>query len=339
MLTDAPALRAALEETLGALTASRVHVEGLTRLAGGASQETWQLDLVVTDGDWQGSHPLVLRRQLGGKIFREALDLAREFRVMQAAHVSGVNVPRPYWFIPDLLGKPAALSRRVSGETIGRRIVREQALADARRRLPEQMAHQLAAIHAVDLDAHGLNEILPAPPPGSTPAQWVIAQLYANLDELGEPHPALELGLRWLIRHEPPPGRLTLVHGDFRIGNVLVNAAGLAGVLDWEFAHIGDPYQDLAWSFVRDWRFGMDHLAFGGIAQADDFLVPYERASGTRVDRERVYYWEVAGNVRWAVGMLNQAHRHLSGQEPNLEFASLGRRCAEIEWEILRLIS
>jgi aminoglycoside phosphotransferase (APT) family kinase protein len=108
--------------------------------------------------------------------------------------------------------------------------------------------------------------------------------------------------------------------------------------LDWEFAHIGDAYQDLAWPHLRDWRFGRDELHFGGIGTPRDFYAAYERVRGTRIDRARVHYWQVLGNVQWAVGMLNQARRHLSGEEPNLEFASLGRRCAEVELEVLRLI-
>jgi aminoglycoside phosphotransferase (APT) family kinase protein len=118
----------------------------------------------------------------------------------------------------------------------------------------------------------------------------------------------------------------------------MVNENGLVSVLDWEFAHIGDAYEDLAWSLVRDWRFGNDHLHFGGIASPDEFFAAYENAMNTKINFGAVRYWEVMGNVRWAVGMLNQAQRHLRGQEANLEFASLGRRCAEVELEVLALI-
>lgn len=332
-------LQTALEEKLRALTHSDVRVENLKILAGGASQETWRLDLHVADHETRGDYKLVLRRQLGGKIYREALDLAREFRVMQIAYASNVSLPYPQAFLPDLLERPAALLHRKDGETIGRRIVREPSLENARRQLPAQMGEMLARIHQVDLEKYPLRLFLPQPRVEQSPAQWTLAQLENNLDEIDEPHPALELGLRWLHRHEPPaPKNLALLHGDYRIGNVIVNENGLVSVLDWEFAHIGDPYEDLAWSLVRDWRFGSDHLHFGGIAQPDEYFAAYERSMNTTIDRTRVQYWEVMGNVRWAVGMLNQAQRHLRGQEPNLEFASLGRRCAELELEVLRLI-
>lgn len=333
-------LQIALEEKLRALTRGAVRVEHLKMLAGGASQEMWALDLILENGEPRGEYKLVLRRQLGGKIHPDALDLEREFRVMQIAYASNVVVPYPQAFLPDLLNRPAALIHRKHGETIGRRIVREPALENARQVLPKQMGAMLAQIHSIDLDKYAMRLFLPQPRVEQSPAQWLIAQMEKNLDDISEPHPALELGLRWLHRHEPPaPKHLAFLHGDYRIGNVMVNENGLVSVLDWEFAHIGDAYEDLAWSLVRDWRFGNDHLHFGGIAQPDEFFAAYENARHTKVDLARVHYWQVLGNVRWAIGMLNQAQRHLRGLEANLEFASLGRRCAEVELEVLHLVA
>jgi aminoglycoside phosphotransferase (APT) family kinase protein len=237
------------------------------------------------------------------------------------------------------MGQPAMLVQRLEGETIGRKVVKAPELAPARANLPRQMGQALAAIHAIDLEATQLQSLLPAPAPGQTPAQALIQQYEANLDEIEEPHPALELAMRWLRQNEPsPPERLVLLHGDFRIGNMMVDAQGLSGVLDWEFAHIGDPAQDLGWPFVRTWRFKVDHLRFGGVGAAEPFLQAYHEASGRSIPAERIFYWEVFGNVLWAIVTLNQARRHLSGQEPNLELASLGRLCAEVEMEVLSLI-
>ncbi len=379
MSVDASTLQNALQEQLRALTHGDARIENLKLLAGGASQETWALDLFLENGEPRGEYALVLRRQLGGKIYPDALDLAREFRVMQIAYASDVWLPYPQAFLPALLGRPAALLHRKEGETIGRKIVRDPALQAVRAKLPAQMGAMLARIHRIDIDAHHMRLFLPQPistertpfrSPAAenaaaenaaaenaaaenaaaenaaararhipSPAQWILAQLKKNLDEIGEPHPALELGLRWLERHEPPaPRKLTFCHGDYRIGNVVVNENGLVSVLDWEFGHIGDPYEDLAWPLVRDWRFGNDAMRFGGVAQPDEFFAAYEKESGVTLDADAVHYWQVMGNLRWAVGMLNQAQRHLRGQEPNLEFASLGRRCAEVELEALHLV-
>ncbi|MCG8349986.1 MAG: phosphotransferase family protein [Chloroflexales bacterium] len=337
-MTDTIALQTALQQAIADAAGGAVEIGALQLVAGGASQETWLLDAVIADGAHAGTYRLVLRRPLGGKIYAAALDLSEEFAVLSAAFAAGAPAPQPLWFFPDLLDRPALLMTRLDGETIGRKIVKDPGLATARARLPQHMGQALATIHSIDYAMHPDLATLPKPPSGQTPAQASIVQLETDLDQLGEPHPALEVALRWLRLHEPPPVESVLIHGDFRIGNMVVNPDGLVGVLDWEFAHLGDPAEDLAWPLTRDWRFGVDHLHFGGVDQADAFLAAYAAASGHQVDPARVAYWEIMSNVKWAIGALNQAQRHLSGAEHNLEFASLGRRCAEMELEALALI-
>lgn len=336
-MTDRPNLETVLADAVSMLLARPVHLSGFRQLAGGASKEIWRLDATILGEPNSESRRLVLVRQLGGKIKSDALDLPEEYQTLACAYTAGVPTPEPLLLLPDLLGRPAALVAWLEGESIGRRIVREPALAAARERLPGQLGAALATIHQIDPLA--LGAALPGPVNGQSPAQAAIAQIEADLDRIGEPHPAIELGLRWLRRHEPaPPRRLSVLHGDFRVGNIMVAPEGLAGILDWEFAHLGDPYEDLAWPLVRDWRFGNDALRFGGIASPEPFFAAYSAAGGFAPDPTIVHYWEIIGNLRWAVGCLSQADRHLSGQEPNLEFASLGRRCAEMELEALRLI-
>jgi aminoglycoside phosphotransferase (APT) family kinase protein len=324
-------LEAFLQEKLS----QPVHLCGARQLTGGASRDTWTVDLVVHGAEKQS---LVVRRDLGGQIMPDALDRATEFAVLQRAHQAGVLVPRPRWVCMDatVLGSPFFVMDRLEGESVGRRVLRDTDLAEARRRLPAQMGEQLAKIHALSFE--GLDG-LPRPGPGQSPAQVALARTAEQLRGLGEPHPVLELVLRWLGRHAPACPRLVLVHGDFRIGNLMVGREGLVGVFDWEFAHIGDPAEDLAWPCVKSWRFGHDELKLGGVGHPEDFVAAYERASGTRVDREAVRFWELVGNLRWAVGCIVQAHRHLSGQAASVELASLGRRTCEMELELLDLIT
>jgi aminoglycoside phosphotransferase (APT) family kinase protein len=130
-----------------------------------------------------------------------------------------------------------------------------------------------------------------------------------------------------------------VVHGDFRVGNFMVGIKGLKGIVDWEYSHIGDPIEDLAWLCLRDWRYGNGQLKLGGIApNREPFIQAYERVSGRKIDRKAVDFWEIVGNLRWAVAGLTQANRHLSGGEESVELASLGRRSAEMQLEMLRLI-
>ncbi len=338
-MPDTQELKTALEARLAERVDSPLSLTNLEMLAGGSSQETWRLDLTVEEGSFKGFHPLILRRPLGGSIFEIALDLKREFAVVCAASQNGVPSPRPYWMLEEVLGAPATLVERLNGESIGRKLVRATHLAAARHKLPAQLGTALAALHQVDYAAYGLDRLLSKPERGQTPAQTRLAQIEAELDALDEPHPVLELALNWLRRHEPaPPPKLVLIHGDFRIGNVLVNEDGLVALIDWEFSHLGDYAEDLAYPLVREWRFGMDRLRLGGIGQPEEYFQAYEAASQFPVDPDRVAYWELIGNVWWAVGLLKQTKRHLSGEQPNLEFACLGRRCCEMELEILNLL-
>ena len=283
-------------------------------LPGGASKEAWAVD---SDGE-----PLLVRRAGGGVIHLHTLSLRHEFEVLRVAHAAGVNVPRPVAYIEDLGGREAFVMERLEGETIGRRIVR-MAVPD---RLPEQMAEELAKIHAL--------------PPQRLPflEDASVDRLVEELDEIGEPHPAIELGLWWLRENRPPRRPALVVHGDFRIGNLVVDENGLVGVLDWEFAHLDDPARDLSFALVRAWRFGVPERRLGGIGDVEPYLVRYNELTGFDVRLEELDYWELAGNVAWAIGCLTQARRHLTGQERSVELAILGRLGAEVEHEICHLL-
>ena len=283
-------------------------------LPGGASKEAWAVD---ADG-----RRLLVRRAGGGVIHRHTLSLKHEFEVLQAAHAEGVKVPEPVLYIEDLDGREAFVMERIEGETIGRRIVRMQ----VPERLPLQMAEELAKIHAL--------------PPEELPflEEATIDRLVEELDEFGEPHPAIELGLWWLRENRLPRREPVVVHGDYRIGNLAVAENGLVAVLDWEFAHLDDPARDLSFALVRAWRFGVPELRLGGIADVETYLERYNELTGFDLRPEELDYWELAGNVAWAVGCLTQAQRHLSGRDRSVELAILGRLGAEVEHEICHLL-
>ncbi|WP_243095148.1 phosphotransferase family protein [Thermus thalpophilus] len=321
-------MKEALESELGAIFGPG-EVVRLHRLPGGASKEAWAVDYRVGET----VHPLFLRRAGGGVIYRGTLSLATEFRILQLAQAQGVRVPEPLAYFPDLEGREAFLMRRLEGESIGARVVRRPEYSRARERLPEAMAEELAKIHAIPLEKVSF---LPAP---ASPA-WrsALETAYQNLDSIDEPHPALEWGLRWLAEHPPPERSPVLVHGDFRIGNLLMDEEGLVAVLDWEFAHLGDPREDLAWPLVRAWRFGEDAKRLGGVGEVGPFLKRYNALTGQDIGEEELFWWEVLGNVRWGLGALQQARRHLKGEERSVELAVLGRLAAEMEYEILYLL-
>jgi aminoglycoside phosphotransferase (APT) family kinase protein len=299
-------LKEAFEAKLGPIASLRL-------LAGGASKEAWAVDLA--DGT-----ELLVRRASVGVIHRDTLTLEQEFKVLEAAVAAGVAAPRPVEYLGDVDGHEAFAMERVRGETIGRRIVRHPPPG-----LPEQLAEQLARIHAVE-------------PLDFLPRGDVIARFYDELDSVGEAHPAIEYGLLWVRERLRPAATTTFCHGDFRIGNVAVDDRGLVSVLDWEFAHVGDPVEDVAWPIVRAWRFGADDRRLGGVGEVEPYLERYNELTGRDVTPEELDVWEVLGNVKWAIGCLTQCRRHLNGQDRSVEYAVLGRLAAEMEYELLHLI-
>jgi aminoglycoside phosphotransferase (APT) family kinase protein len=166
-----------------------------------------------------------------------------------------------------------------------------------------------------------------------------IEQQRALLDAFEEAHPALELGIRWLDRNAPaddtPPA---LVHGDFRNGNFIVGPDGIRAVLDWELAHVGDPIEDLGWLCVKSWRFGNADCVVGGFGAVDELLAAYAGAGGAAVDEEALRFWVVLGTVKWGVICAGQALAFVNGILRNVEMAALGRRVAEMEWDLLDLL-
>jgi aminoglycoside phosphotransferase (APT) family kinase protein len=303
-----PPWAAELEAALGR------RVESLRLLPGGASKEAWAVD---ADG-----FRLLVRRAGGGVIHEATLSLEQEFHVLEAAHEAGVKVPRPVAYLGELGGREAFAMERVEGETIGRRIARDPPVG-----LDVQLAEELAKIHAIPA------ERLPFLQSGD-----VLGRFEHELDLVGEPHPAIEYGLWWLRGRRPEPLPDVVSHGDFRIGNVVVSERRLESLLDWEFAHLSDPREDLAWPIVRAWRFGADEKRLGGVGELEPYLARYAELTGRRVDAEELYWWEVLGNVKWAIGCLNQCRRHLNGLDRSVEYAVLGRMAAEMEYELLHLI-
>jgi aminoglycoside phosphotransferase (APT) family kinase protein len=330
-----------MEQRLAAFLARQVGVEpvavsGLRPLPGGASRELWSLD-VRYETDGVSVHlPLVLRRDPSAAATSPGRD---EFELLRAAAADGVPVPRVHWLGDDpILGGPFFLMARVDGETLPRRLLRDDAYADARRVMTAQLGRILAAIHRIDRHTHRLT-FLSEPGPDESPAHNELERYEQIFRAIApDPHPAFELALRWLRQRLPRDNGRVVVHGDYRIGNVIFGPEGVRAVLDWELAHVGDPMEDLGWLCLRSWRFGNDDKPVGGIGMREELFRAYEDGGGRPVDPERVRFWEVLGNLKWAIMTIMQARTYLAGLVKSVELASLGRRTAEMELELLQLM-
>jgi len=316
-----PKLAAVLGTALGASTT----IDNLRALTGGASRTTWAFDAVT--GEQRRS--LILRTGPPDDVHA-----GMELEARSQAAAAAAGAPVPHILVADdspaALGNPFLICDEIKGETIVRRIQRQLDGEDGQARragLLRQCARALAAIHRAD--AHD---------PGLTHEDQLI-EWRERLDAMGDTTATFEWGFRWLAARTPQPSPAVLVHGDFRMGNLIVNGSDLAAVLDWELVHVGQAYEDLAWFCIRAWRFGAPaSLGAGGLESIESFLVAYEEASETTVDRVAFHWWLVLATLRWGVICRHQAERHLSGQVRSVELAAIGRRVCETEWDLLDLL-
>jgi aminoglycoside phosphotransferase (APT) family kinase protein len=309
-----------LTELLGSVLGGQVAIENLRVLTGGASRTTWAFDAVTDD-----ARRLLILRTGPPDDVHAGMEL--EARVQAAAAAAGA--PVPHVLLADdsvaTLGHPFLICEEIKGETIVRRIQRQ--LKDPQGLL-RQCAQAVAAIHRADTDVPGLTREDP------------VGQWRERLDGMSDTTATFEWAFRWLTAHRPSPSPEVLVHGDFRMGNLIVDGSELAAVLDWELVHAGEAYEDLAWFCVRAWRFGApaSHGA-GGLGSIESFLRAYEEASATTVDRVAFHWWLVLATLRWGVICRYQAERHLTGQTRSVELATIGRRVCENEWDLLDLLA
>jgi aminoglycoside phosphotransferase (APT) family kinase protein len=311
-------LAAALREVLGP-----VGIEGLTRLSGGASRETWSFDAV---GAGAARTELVLRRDPPGRPSEPGV-IGREASTIAAAGAAGLAVPEVLLSTaePGPWGTAGLVMRRIDGETIARRILRDATYRRARQVLVRQVGEFAAGLHALDVPGY-----LPAPDP--------LASLRAQLAAFDQASGVFELALRTLETGRPPAREPVIVHGDLRLGNLIVGPDSLRAVIDWELVHAGSPAEDLGWFCVRAWRFGAAPPA-AGLGSREELLAAYRAAGGADITPGELRWWEIFGTLRWGAICMEQAQAHLSGAHRSVELAAVGRRVCETEWDLLLLLA
>jgi aminoglycoside phosphotransferase (APT) family kinase protein len=306
-------------------------IDGLSQLSGGASQETWSFDVLHPSGNIA----VILRRAPAGygAAPGRAAGLEAEAVLMQQAFDAGIPSPRVRYVLrpQDGLGS-GFIMERIEGETIPRKILRDAQFAQARVALTGQLGKAIAGIHA--LDKSRLPNLRLMTVAGE------IGDLAAEYKSYDWPRPVFDLALRWLRDNAPAQSdAVTLVHGDFRHGNLIVGPEGLRAVLDWELAHVGDPMEDLGWICVNSWRFGEIDKPVGGLGTREELFAAYEAAARRPVDVPRVKFWEVLGTLRWGIMCCGMMQRFRAGPDHSMERAMIGRRASETEIDLLRLLA
>jgi aminoglycoside phosphotransferase (APT) family kinase protein len=292
-------------------------------LPGGASREAWVLQA--------GERRYVLKRDPLDEVEPWSAR-AREFAAARAAYEAGVPTARPIAFEPagGRFVSAALIAEWVEGTSSPRRILADVSDRDTLLRDIGRAAGQLARIDP--------GPVLGEPVPRDAHAA-IVASFAADLEELAPDRPVLALGIRWLELHRPSPRRAVLAHGDFRVGNVMVDAQGrLAALIDWEFARAGDAATDLGFFSLRPWRYGRDERRAGGLGAIEPLLEGYAAVAPTPLEPAHLRIGEIAGQVWWGLYCLRHSQAYLAGRHRSLERLVLGRRIAEVEQDLLDLI-
>lgn len=318
-------IRRAVRRRYGA----RAAIADVTVATLGGSNRTVIFDLV----EGAARRRLVSRQETYTSENSPFLPPSDQFKVMKLVHANGFPVPEPVfeYDAADGMGN-GYVTAYVAGDTMPRRILSDPTYDDVRPRLAAQFGDLLALLHSLDTSAVSFLETWP----DSIDPLEALRQRY---DSYRESHPAIEMGLRWLERNRPAPPRRRLVHGDFRVGNFMVDRTGVSAVLDWECSHIGSGMEDLGWLCMRSWRFGNVDRPVGGVGDRSALYEAYRARAGSPVDTDAVRYWEIFGLARWAVLNMMQAYGHVFGGRRSVIYAACGRNTSMIEYDLLMTLA
>ena len=301
-------------------------VSELVPLTGGASAETWRF----TFSNENKSSQMILRRGSGKKSPLAVLK-SEEAVIQQKVKSSGAPVPTIVAISLDEkdLGDAYIMSL-VQGESIARKILRDEKFSAARQKLAFQCGEAMAKIHSVNL-----NDFDQVP---KKPIREELERLYLTYSSFNQPSPVFEYAFKWLNKQDFTNRKDALVHGDFRLGNLMIDESGLAAVIDWEMVSVGNPMLDIGWMCINSWRFGQSEKVVGGFGDLKELLEGYNSISNEKIDNEEVKIWQVLGTLRWGIICLIQVYSHLNGDVNSLEKAAIGRRVSETEIDIVDLL-
>ncbi|OWJ84670.1 phosphotransferase [Haematobacter massiliensis] len=334
---DAPTCPPALERWLAA------HVEGyrgparLSRFTGGQSNPTFRLS--AASGDY------VLRRKPLGHLLPSAHAVDREFRVLAAVGRAGIPVPRVHALCRDdgVAGSMFYVMDLVPG-----RIFWDPRLPELTRperaAVFEDMGRVIAAIHALDPLVLGLGDF-------GRHGDYLSRQItrWTRQYRASEtvPIPAMDRLIDWLPANLPPEGEVRLVHGDYRLDNVMIHPTEprIVAVLDWELSTLGDPRADFAYHCLS-WRFppelfrglaGVDFAALG-IPDEAAYLAAYSARTGQRPGEHWTFFLALS-MFRIAAILQGIAQRAIHGSAANADAREVGAKAApiaDLAWRMVR---
>ena len=306
--------------------ASDVEVNLVGQIFGGASRQTYSLELKYTLKGEQRSRRVILRREAETGLIDT--NTAHEYKAFKAFHGTDVPIPEPLWHEEDKkwLDQPFVVIEEITDCEAAPNMINQWPYNEVREKIGHQFCKIMASIASTDPADVGLHNKLEVPAPD---ACWKKELDYwendLNKNEL-EPQPLVRAAIRWLRKNPPPPAqRISVVHGDMRIGNFLYNEAGtIRGILDWEMMHIGDPLEDLGYSLNPLWTW--DEQGFMGfMLPRDQAVTLWEEASGLKADPDALHWWEVMASVKSVAIWVSSAkiYADCTNMDPIIAFAAL----------------
>jgi aminoglycoside phosphotransferase (APT) family kinase protein len=303
-------------------------------LAGGAIHAGWRLDATIEGGPLAGPHTFVLRMPIAPAL-GDSRSLAEQAALLQLARARGCPAPEPLWrgTTADGFAHEFLLLRWVTGEA-DPAILSGVPSADGGVRLAAALGLELARIHAIRPPVPELDWLGVAP---ADPAAAALEILEAKVARLHSARPMFDRALV-RMRAMAPRGRpVALAHRDYRIGNLVIDGARVAAILDWEFAGWSDPIEDYGWFTARCWRRHNPSLEAGGIGSANAFAAGYRAGGGVPPMAELLRFWQAFAHLRWGLIALEQVGRGRANGDPAL--LALAGRLPEIESELERLVA
>ena len=248
-----------------------------------------------------------------------------------AAGAAGLAVPEVLLWSddPDKWGSAGLVMRRVDGETIARRILRDASLprgAAGARRPARRSSRRACTRWRCRRTSRS----------GAGPARRACGRCWRTFDQASPTLRAGPAGPR--RRAGRRPARRCSCTATFGWATSSSGPEGCAAVIDWERVHAGNPAEDLGWLCVKAWRFGAA-APVAGIGTREELLDAYRAAGGADLSLDELRWWEMLGTLRWGVICMAQARAHLSGAYRSVELAAIGRRACEQEWDLLLLLA
>jgi aminoglycoside phosphotransferase (APT) family kinase protein len=293
---------------------AELRISNLRKATEGFSYQTILFSAVWKSGEKQLSKDLVIRIEPEDNSAVGPCDIRSQFKLLRKLQDSEIPVPKVLWLEPkaSYLGRPFFVMEKVEGEVPTPWTV-EQMTETIRKKISEEFVRILTRVHSVNWKKRSLDFLVSdvkADPARRETERWYRIARETQMKR----EPILTEAYLWLKQNSPEFNELSLCHGDFRLGNFIWERDKIAAMLDWEIASLSDPMSDLGWLCLKCWRSKSRPELMTGLLKRSELYSLYEKYSGNKVEVDRVFFWEILGNLHMATILLQAFHGFSYGE-------------------------